>query len=126
MSGLTALLCAGLVGVLSLLAVSPSAHALLHAGGGEAVPVAGRTADCDHAGCAGGDRESSRPADSSPADDAGCVVTLFTHGVPVVFDLPTLPAAARVVEAVLGRAGEVQLTVAGRHLHPLAHAPPVA
>jgi len=124
--GFTALLCAGLVGVLSLLAVSPTAHAFLHEAQADADPAPGGPADCGHHDCAGRDQATRGHSDSAPADDAGCVVTLFTHGVPVVFDLPALPAAGPLGEVFRGCADAVALIVTGQHLHPLAHAPPVA
>lgn len=86
---LTASLGAALVLVLTILAVSPTLHAWLHA-----EPVATSA----HAAC--GHDHGTRPApapladhDHRHADDAGCIVTLFSHGGSELAVAPALLSA---------------------------------
>jgi hypothetical protein len=58
---------------LAVLAVSPDAHAWLHAH--------------EH-----GDRPHASDTSSDAAHNDGCAVTLFAHGVTAALDMPRLPA----------------------------------
>lgn len=95
-------LLAGLVFALGLLAASPAAHALLHDH---------PTATHDH-------------ADASHDDDAGCVITLFQHGITVPLDLPRLDTPpARQVERIL-LPSSAAIPAKPRHLLQPARGPP--
>jgi len=122
----TALACAGLVMVLTVLAASPELHALLHESHDEAGSAQGKMTGCDHGGCASKLPGAGDHSGSLPLDDVGCVVTLYSQGLPVVLDVPALPAIEHIIETVVARPRDAALVAAVRHLRPPTQAPPRA
>lgn len=107
-----AVLLAGLVLALGMLAWMPDLHARLHA--------AAAHSDC--AGTSAPPAGDAHPA--APADDSACVVTLFAQGLttPVAPPLPLPPRTlADITTAALL---EIALPPAPHRLHPPALAPP--
>lgn len=107
-----AVLLAGLVLALGVLAWMPDLHARLHA--------AVTHSDCAQA--PGSTADDAHPA--APADDSACVVTLFAQGLttPVAPPLPLPPRTlAEITPAALP---EIALPPAPDRLHPPALAPP--
>jgi hypothetical protein len=84
----TAALGAALVLVLTILAVSPSLHAWVHAEPADAAP---------HAKCSHGHDHHDAPA--SADDEAGCIVNLFSQGGSELVALPALLPAPRFAPA---------------------------
>jgi hypothetical protein len=119
----TAAWCAGLVVLLSILSVSPELHAWLHERPAAEFASANGAA-CRHAGCVGERTGSAIPADTGLHDDAGCAITLFAQGVPLLLSAPVLPAAERRVVAVVFRVRDAILIPTERWRCPPAHAPP--
>lgn len=106
----TALLAAGCVLVLTVLAVSPDLHAGLHA-----------AAEAAHADC------SHHDADV-PVGDAGhtCVVTLFSHGAMALLVFCLLLLARPVVAGLALRASDDLIVAPPRYRLVPSHAPPAA
>ncbi len=106
----TALLAAGCVLVLTVLAVSPDLHAGLHA-----------AAEAAHTDC-------SHHETDVPVGDAGhsCVVTLFSHGAMALLVFCLLLLARPTVAGLTLRATDESLVAPPRYRHVPSHAPPAA
>jgi hypothetical protein len=106
----TALLAAGCVLVLTVLAVSPELHAGLHA-----------KVDATHADCAHHDAEA-------PVGEAGhaCVVTLFSHGAMALLVFCLLILARPTVAGLTQRASDEIIVAQPRYRLVPSHAPPAA
>jgi hypothetical protein len=88
----TAVLGAALVLVLTILAVSPSLHAWVHAEPADSAP---------HAKCSHGHahhHHHDAPAPVSSDDEAGCVVNLFAQGGAELVAVPALLPAPRLAD----------------------------
>jgi len=109
-----ALLSAGMVMILALSSVSPEIHALLHSQAAVNEPQA-----CAHHG-----HEHSPASGSQEADEHGCAVTMFSHGV--VYQVVALftPPCEGILRAVDFRAFERLALAQPRFLHLPPHAPP--
>ena len=91
---LTAALGAALVLVLTILAVSPSLHAWVHAEPADSAA---------HAACSHGHAHHAHPTVPAPApdscdDDSGCIVNLFAQGGSELVAAPALLPAPRLAD----------------------------
>ncbi|HRE82915.1 MAG TPA: hypothetical protein PLN52_17850 [Opitutaceae bacterium] len=116
--------CVGLVLSLNILAVSPELHAFLHGHAVEAPSDHIVSPGCSHGACQESSAPGAETADAMVWDDGGCVVTLFSHGVLVMLDVPALLVVEWKEEASVACALDARLRGTRRSLHPLSHAPP--
>jgi hypothetical protein len=112
LQGVIAWLLVGLVFTLGLLAVSPDAHARLHAAFDS--PAA-------HGHC--GDQPHGAPH-AAPHDDSDCAVSLFQLGVTAPLALPRLSCPQRVWSVSLPQPGERPLPPPPAHRLQPARGPP--
>lgn len=119
-----AVVCAGMILLLSAAAASPALHAWLHS----ETPVPAAALACEHAHTQAGAQDDSSDSDHAREREHAheCAITLFSHGVTLasllVATLDHLSAASDTAPAPHDR-----VTPPGpRHLRPQPQAPPIA